>query len=511
MHIFLILICIFVIVNTEQICKGNDNLVTFQLFGLDSIDHHSFSLSDLHDQSLMNLNNWNLSSKISSSFSYSLCLHASDYVLSSKKIDTISIPNLSHIHIESNEHSLLFKEFDGNISQLSFSFSVVDVSVQSNSIDTIRKPINPKLKISHEDLSPSLSLLHSNSLPYILESTSSFIKNNTSYSFKQNDVFSLLISPESEMIQPFTIYPSLPDGLTFNNITGEIKGQSYYTHSKTLYTLTYKNSTTSENNEIFFYISIYAPYCKETVQWPRTNVNETRIIFCGIYSYTIQSRKCIYNPITNDGIWDTYMYNITCQSQYQLVYNRNPVEGTMFIQYPLTLYDISSDTIGPYQISSLLNTLYNSYVHNKNPNITLEVFSILSIKQESNEQSHLRAQLILNVHIQEQYHNFFIPSFSTYLNTTFYSDLIQSSANYFKTLSSIQCDESNIIIYYHKDYTTFVLILCSVLVILIVVGVTYKHAYIYCLYLINRYYYGKEMAQKIKKDECVIVQTLIKP
>ncbi|KAK8803561.1 hypothetical protein WA158_001255 [Blastocystis sp. Blastoise] len=156
---------------------------------------------------------------------------------------------------------------------------------------------------------------------------------NTIIGYKDDIITPAFATITGGGLNPLTISPSLPDGLSFNTQNGFIYGIPTSASSNS-YTITASNARGEATFTIT--ITISAVNCPSDDVWPITERGITAYIECGSGQSGIQSRVC-----QNTGV-GTASWQVADSSEcYIFIVNEDPGENKVFITVPMRLEGLS--------------------------------------------------------------------------------------------------------------------------------------------------------------------------
>ncbi|KAK8795594.1 hypothetical protein WA158_000251 [Blastocystis sp. Blastoise] len=168
-----------------------------------------------------------------------------------------------------------------------------------------------------------------------------------SFSFIFHKIIPVSLSPTVIGIQLiFIINPNLPNGLSFNSITGEISGIPTIVSPPTNYTITAVNTSGSSSITIVIQVDTY--YCSTDSIWPQTEMGLQAILPCDdIINYEgSKSRLCI---LGYPAIWDNA--SDTCQLKLPTIsYVNNNITGYKNIAIIPIIPTITGGNLNPLTI-----------------------------------------------------------------------------------------------------------------------------------------------------------------
>lgn len=113
----------------------------------------------------------------------------------------------------------------------------------------------------------------------------------TTYTLNQNETISSGKPHYRNRITSFEISPSLPTGIVFNSMTGEITGSSSELLTATEFFITGRNEDSSAVTSIS--LSIHLPYCQKTAEFESVPVGQSQSINCTKSGYYgVITRRC---------------------------------------------------------------------------------------------------------------------------------------------------------------------------------------------------------------------------
>ncbi|KAK8813106.1 hypothetical protein WA158_002698 [Blastocystis sp. Blastoise] len=189
-------------------------------------------------------------------------------------------------------------------------------------------------------------------------------------------------------ITSWAVSPSLPNGLSLNEKTGHLFGQSKVTISASLFTITASNPDVSTSVSITITILQYT--CSAEGEWPRTEVNSVATLLCDGVPYAPQVRVCTLKG--SQGVWKDVDISL-CKTSNP---NEIPSEGYNYLYIPVVFVNIQPSDFSSfvlYKIHTIMKEQLTQYGYNA-------VFSILSI-DESNFYSN-ESDSILFMHSQSK-------------------------------------------------------------------------------------------------------------
>ncbi|CBK21548.2 uncharacterized protein [Blastocystis hominis] len=139
----------------------------------------------------------------------------------------------------------------------------------------------------------------------------------STYTLNQNETISSGKPHYRNRITSFEISPSLPTGIVFNSMTGEITGSSSELLTATEFFITGRNEDSSAVTSIS--LSIHLPYCQKTAEFESVPVGQSQSINCtksgyygmanrnGLFPIRIVSqRQCILSCI----LWQPFLLSV---------------------------------------------------------------------------------------------------------------------------------------------------------------------------------------------------------
>ncbi|KAK8791776.1 hypothetical protein WA158_005153 [Blastocystis sp. Blastoise] len=194
--------------------------------------------------------------------------------------------------------------------------------------------------------------------------------------YKNIAITPIMASITGGNLNPFTISPSLPDGLSFNTQNGLIYGIPT-SDSSNSYTITISNSRGESTATITITISIV--YCPSDDIWPITERGITAYIECPLGQSGIQSRVC-----QNTGV-GTASWQIADNSEcYVFAASENPGDNKVFIDIPIKLEGLTETAFNTPSTTETFRTLIvQSLTSYSIPSSTVKIISVSSISTYS--------------------------------------------------------------------------------------------------------------------------------
>ena len=113
----------------------------------------------------------------------------------------------------------------------------------------------------------------------------------TTYSLNQNETISSGKPHYRNRITSFEISPSLPTGIEFNSLTGELTGSSSELLTATEFSITGRNEDASAVTSIS--LSIQLPYCQKTAEFESVPIGQSQSVNCTKSGYYgVITRRC---------------------------------------------------------------------------------------------------------------------------------------------------------------------------------------------------------------------------
>ncbi|KAK8810577.1 hypothetical protein WA158_007152 [Blastocystis sp. Blastoise] len=199
---------------------------------------------------------------------------------------------------------------------------------------------------------------------------------NTIIGYKNDAINPIMASIAGGSLNPLSISPSLPDGLTFNTQNGYIYGIPT-SDSSNSYTITVSNARGQATATITITISIVN--CSLDDIWPITERDTTAYIECPLGQSGIQSRVC-----QNTGV-GTASWKVADSSDC-FVYNskENPGDNKVFINAAVKLEGLTDTTFNtPSTIETFRTLIVQSLSTYSIPSSAVKIISVSSLSTYS--------------------------------------------------------------------------------------------------------------------------------
>ncbi|KAK8809667.1 hypothetical protein WA158_000610 [Blastocystis sp. Blastoise] len=195
---------------------------------------------------------------------------------------------------------------------------------------------------------------------------------NTIIGYKNDIITPIMASITGGNLNPLTISPSLPDGLSFNTQNGFIYGIPTSASSNS-YTITASNARGESTATITITISII--YCPSDDNWPITERGITAYIECPSGQSGIQSRVC-----QNTGV-GTASWQVADSSEcYVFIVNEDPGENKVFITVPMRLEGLTESVFNtPSTIETFRTLIVQSLASYSIPSSGVKIISVSSV------------------------------------------------------------------------------------------------------------------------------------
>ncbi|KAK8812362.1 hypothetical protein WA158_007596 [Blastocystis sp. Blastoise] len=200
---------------------------------------------------------------------------------------------------------------------------------------------------------------------------------NTIIGYKDDIITPAFATITGGGLNPLTISPSLPDGLSFNTQNGFIYGIPTSASSNS-YTITASNARGEATFTIT--ITISAVNCPSDDNWPITERGITAYIECGSGQSGIQSRVC-----QNTGV-GTASWQVADSSEcYIFIVNEDPGENKVFITVPMRLEGLSESVFNtPSTIETFRILIIQSLSVYSIPSSGVKIISVSSDSSSTN-------------------------------------------------------------------------------------------------------------------------------